>query len=178
MNSGRGGGLSWLGRLHQGSGMAMEWVEAGCAQCGETGTRTLLVVPHPDAPQGLSSVVACTGCGLRRLQPRPGPSSIGSYYQQAGGYNAYIGRKRGRRAQWLWDFLRDGPASPRGLTGPRRWLRPLTRPLARWLFDINVELDGRSDVRVLEVGSGFGDILIYLRSRGCRVLGTDLSDAA
>jgi SAM-dependent methyltransferase len=34
-------------------------------------------------------------------------------------------------------------------------------------------------LRVLEVGSGFGDLLVYLRSRGCEVLGTDLSaDAA
>jgi SAM-dependent methyltransferase len=50
--------------------------------------------------------------------------------------------------------------------------------MARWLFDINLFLGGRRGLRILEVGSGFGDILIYLRSRGCEVLGTDLSKEA
>lgn len=157
--------------------MPREWVSTSCALCDNAAFTPVLDVPHADAPGGRSQVVQCQGCGLRRLNPRPGPSSIGSYYADASGYNAYIGRKRSPRAQRVWDALRDGFAQPAGASLGVRLLRPVTRPLARWLFDINVPLDGRTGLRVLEVGSGYGDILIYLKSRGCQVLGTDLSEA-
>ena len=158
--------------------MPLEWVQTCCALCGTAAGNAVLDVPHADAPGGLSRIVACTACGLRRLDPRPGPSAIGAYYAAASGYNAYLGRRRSPRAQRLWNSLRDGFAAPAGSTATARILRPLTRRLAAWQFDINVPLDGRRGLRVLEVGSGFGDLLIYLRSRGCEVLGTDLSAAA
>lgn len=155
----------------------MSWVSTNCACCGESAARIVLEVPHRDAPGGRSGVVACAGCGLRRLDPRPGPESIGAYYAAASGYNAYVGRTRSPRSQALWNFLRDGAACPAGLGWMQRLLSPLTGALARWLFDINVPLRGRLGVRVIEVGSGFGDILIYLKSRGCVVLGTDLGES-
>lgn len=164
--------------LPQSFRMTREWVDTVCGQCGAAEVRPVLLVPHADAPGGRSHVVACAACGLRRLHPRPGPSSIGAYYDDASGYNAFVGRKRGARAQQVWDFFRDGFSRPVGISGPRRWLSPITRPLARWLFDINVPIEGRSGLRVIEVGSGFGDVLIYLGARGCKVLGTDLSKAA
>ncbi len=170
VESGEGLGQPWA--------MSRTWVETKCAQCGARETRPVLEVPHADAPGGRSWVAACAGCGLRRLDPRPGPDSIGRYYGDASGYNAYVGRKRGPMAQAAWDFLRDGYSLPGGLPLGQRLLRPFTRGLARWLFDINLSLDGRRGLRVLEVGSGYGDILMYLKSRGCEVLGTDLSEAA
>lgn len=155
-------------------GQAGAWVAGVCACCGAGQAKVVLEVPHPDAPDGMSAVVSCGGCGLRRLEPRPGPEVLGRYYAGASGYNAYAGRRRGPGFQRLWDFLRDGAARPAGI-GMLAWLfSPLTRPLARWLFDIVVPLRGQRGLRVLEVGSGFGDLLIHLQSRGCRVLGTDL----
>jgi SAM-dependent methyltransferase len=59
-----------------------------------------------------------------------------------------------------------------------RVLSPLTGPFAAWAFDINVALNRQRGLRVLEVGAGYGDILIYLRERGCETCGTDLSEAA
>lgn len=140
----------------------------------------MLPVPHVDAPGGLSHVWQCRKCGLRRLQPRPGPSVIGGYYAKAGGdnYNAYVGRQRSPRQQAVWDFLRDGSARPAGRSLLGRALGPIAARFARWQFDINVPVNGRTGLRVLEVGSGYGDLLIYLKSRGCEVLGTDLSPAA
>lgn len=138
----------------------------------------MLQVPHPDAPQGVSCVVSCRGCGLRRLDPRPDASSIGDYYAAATDYNAFVGRRRSPRAQRIWNFLRDGFSNPNSIGTFSRILRPITGPIARWLFDINVPLDGRTGLRVLEVGSGYGDILLYLKQRGCSVLGSDLSTAA
>lgn len=71
--------------------------------------------------------------------------------------------------------MRDCASRPGNASLSSTLLRPVLGPLARYQFDMNVELDGRRGLRVLEVGSGFGDVLIYLRSRGCEVLGTDVS---
>ena len=162
----------------QSSALTAGWIFPACAQCGQTAGESVLNVPHPDAPGGMSRVWKCAGCGLRRLQPRPGPDIIGHYYQQETGYNAFDGRRRSARAQALWDFLRDSFSRPRNARLSTRLARFAAAPLARWLFDINVRIDGREGMRVLEVGSGYGDILMYLRSRGCEVLGTDLSPSA
>ena len=137
-------------------------------------------MPHPEAPAGRSGIVRCQGCGLRRLDPRPDPVSLGGYYAatQVAGYNAYAGRVRTAGKQRVWEALRDGATRPpaQGVVG--RLARPVTGALARWLFDINVDLADRSGLRVLEVGCGYGDLLLYLRSRGAVVTGTDLSPAA
>ena len=126
----------------------------------------------------MASVWRCGRCGLRRLRPRPGPKALGRYYAEASGYNAFVGRKRSGRSQRVWDFLRDCRSRPAGWTGWRRWIAPVGALIADWAFDINVPLDGRTGLRVLEVGSGYGDILIYLKSRGCTVMGSDLSAEA
>jgi SAM-dependent methyltransferase len=153
------------------------WVTTTCALCGAHDARPLFRVPHADAPGGAAAVVRCA-CGLRRLDPRPAQATVAGYYAAERGFNAYAGRRRPPLKQALWNALRDGAAAPAGQSFAGRVARPLTRPLARWLFDVNVPLDRRRGMRVLEVGSGFGDLLVYLRSRGCDVLGTDLSPAA
>lgn len=154
------------------------WSSAPCFLCGRPDGEAVLTIPHPDAPSGLSFVRQCAGCGLRRLDPRPDPDALGRYYAEAAGYNAFHGRTRSPRHQRIWDALRDGFSRPSNASLRSRLTRWLTAPLARWLFDINVRLDGRKGLRVLEVGSGYGDLLIYLQSRGCHVLGTDLSSTA
>jgi SAM-dependent methyltransferase len=103
---------------------------------------------------------------------------VAGYYAAESGFNAYAGRRRGPLKQALWNALRDGFAAPAAQSLAGQLARPLTRPIARWLFDVNVALDERRGLRVLEVGSGFGDLLVYLQSRGCEVVGTDLSPAA
>ena len=160
--------------------MPEDWISTNCALCGTGEDEVIFTVPHEAAPDGKAFLVRCRCCGLRRLNPRPGPAIIGRYYATAGGenYNAYAGRRRTGNKQRLWEFIRDGATHPpkRGRRG--RLFAPVTGMLARWLFDINVDLAGRSDQRVLEVGCGYGDLLIYLRSRGARVIGTDLSPSA
>jgi len=54
----------------------------------------------------------------------------------------------------------------------------LAAPLSRWVFDISVRVDRVRPPRVLEIGSGYGDLLVYLRSRGCHVQGVDLDPRA
>jgi SAM-dependent methyltransferase len=154
---------------------ASPWETVGCVLCGNPQAWDVLVVPHPDAPDGRSAVVECRGCGLRRLSPRPTPSAIGGYYGTT--HNAFIGRTRGPRLQATWNWLRDvasgAPSRPH-----RPWLRHFARPIAAWVFDITVPLDGPRPPRVIEIGSGYGDLLLYLQSRGCTVTGVDQSAQA
>jgi SAM-dependent methyltransferase len=133
-----------------------------------------LLVSHVDAPGGISHVFQCARCGLRRLNPRPSQTIIGSYYKT--GYNAFVGRTRGPFKQRVWNWLRDANALPAG--SQLGWLRPLFGPLAEWAFDINVPLNGQTGLRVMELGCGYGDLLIYLKSRGCEVQGVDFDSRA
>lgn len=153
------------------------WIDTQCAVCGGLDGASILDVPHADAPHGVSAIWRCGQCGLRRLRPRPGARDLARYYGEAAGYNAFVGRKRSSRSQKIWNFLRDCSSRPEGRSTWTRWVGPVGARIAEWAFDINVPLDGRRGLRVLEVGSGYGDILIYLKSRGCEVLGTDLSEA-
>jgi SAM-dependent methyltransferase len=150
------------------------WVDTSCCLCNETAGRTVLPIPHPDAPNGRTRIIECSGCGLRRLDPRPGEEAIGRYYGDD--YNAFVGRDRGRAKQALWDLMRDAWSRPP--LRRRRMLEPVLAPLAAWAFDINVPLDTGVSLRVVEMGSGFGDLLIYLKARGCDVHGVDLDARA
>jgi SAM-dependent methyltransferase len=161
--------------------VASEWEPTQCATCGIRDDTVVFAVPHEPGPADGIAFVECRRCGLRRIDPRPGPELLGRYYgaQAGAGYNAYAGRRRHGWRQSAWEFLRDGAAHPRGQGLASRALSPLTGAMSRWLFDINIELRRRDGLRVLEVGCGYGDLLLYLRSRGCEVLGTDISpDAA
>ena len=146
------------------------WESAPCL-CGQVAGTIVLEVPHPDAPNGIAWVRRCQNCGLRRLDPRPSLKTIGRYYPTS--YNAFAGRNRGPNKQRAWDLIRDigskAPVRPKFLD----WVHPVASPLARWLFDIHIPLDTDPMPRVLEVGSGYGDLLIYLAARGCDVRGID-----
>ncbi|MBL9138230.1 MAG: class I SAM-dependent methyltransferase [Verrucomicrobiales bacterium] len=158
--------------------MAADWEKVSCALCQSTDGTSVLAIPQPDAPGGMAHVWQCRQCGLRRLEPRPSLRSLPDYYAAASGYNAYIGRTRSPRTQRLWNLLRDGYSRPAGLGPWTRLTAPLGRAIASWAFDINIPLNGIRGLRVLEIGSGYGDILIYLKERGCEVLGIDPSQDA
>jgi SAM-dependent methyltransferase len=145
------------------------WEACACALCGPAASERLLPIPQQD-DSGQSWLVRCAGCGLRRIDPRPSPALLPRYYDT--GYSAFAGRRRSPRKQRAWDLLRDAYARPAAPHERAAWLAPL-RPVARWALDINVALDGRRGLRILDVGCGFGDLLAYLRSRGCVVQGVD-----
>jgi SAM-dependent methyltransferase len=120
-------------------------------------------------------VARCFDCGLLRLDPRPSPEALIAGYSDS--YYAYVGRTRGRFKQAVWDALRDASSG----APDRRWLRSLrfaARPIAERVFDVNVPLDRRTRVTVLDFGCGYGDLLIYLKSRGCAVQGVDIDAQA
>jgi SAM-dependent methyltransferase len=57
-------------------------------------------------------------------------------------------------------------------------MRASVRGLIRRLVDVHVDVGGRYDQTVLDVGCGFGDLLIYFKERGFAVQGTDFSARA
>jgi 2-polyprenyl-3-methyl-5-hydroxy-6-metoxy-1,4-benzoquinol methylase len=149
---------------------AADWVATECVLCGPIEASVVLAIPAGDGAAA-TSVVRCARCGLRRLTPRPGPAALTAFYGTD--YNAFVGRTRSGTKQRVWDRLRDASARPIGydVAVPARWI---LGPFANWAFDINVPLGRRTGLRVIDIGCGFGDLLIYLRSRGCETLGVDL----
>lgn len=151
------------------------WESTRCALCGESTGKTILMAPHSDCPSEAAPLIECARCGLKRLGMRPDQDCIGSYYGDT--YNAFVGRFRGKLKQKLWNFLRDTASRPDSQRIPR-WISLLLAPVAFWAFDINVRVNDPGLRRVIEVGCGYGDLLYYLKSRGCTVQGVDLDERA
>ena len=152
------------------------WIFGPCDLCGDHEGRDIFEFQHSDAPDQRAFVRQCSGCGLRRLWPRPGPDVIAGYYPSTVG--AYSGRRRSGLKQAVWDLLRDGAS---GAPGRGRMLRPfgpIFRFAARRQFDINVPLSRDPLPRIIDIGCGFGDMLLYWKSRGADVLGVDLGEPA
>lgn len=151
---------------------AVRWVASRCAVCGSEGGEALFWLQRPDAT-GSSAIVRCGVCGLRRLDPRPADAVLSELYPDD--YYSYIGRRRSARKQQIWDAMRDVTSgvriAPLGIGG-------LIRAVACWRFDINVEFDPRSPPTVVDVGCGYGDLLLYLQSRGCATIGVELDERA
>lgn len=151
-----------------------EWIQTECAVCGRADASTVLSIPAAGGcPE--TRIVQCGTCGLRRLTPRPGPAALAAFY--GSDYNAFAGRMRSGSKQRVWDRLRDARARPQG-HDPGLLERWILGSFAEWAFDINVPLQHAAGVRVIDVGCGFGDLLIYLTSRGCDTLGVDLDPRA
>jgi SAM-dependent methyltransferase len=122
----------------------------------------LFAVQGDGEPGDRGAVVRCDRCGLRRLDPRPAQDQLDAYYQDS--YYSYLGRTRSPLKQRVWDAIRDVSGWPLAGAVPRR------------LFDI--DLRPRPGARVVDVGCGYGDLLIYLKSRGCDVLGVEFDPRA
>lgn len=149
-----------------------DWTAATCAVCANTGGTIAITVG--DAATGQrSSVIECDECGLRRLDPRPSDAALSIFY--ADDYYSYVGRRRSPLKQYVWDRLRDEHS---GVRPAPVGLRRLARAAARWQFDTNIDLSDQRRPRVIDVGCGYGDLLMFLQSRGCSVLGIELDGRA
>jgi len=134
--------------------------EAGaCLVCGATRTD---VVP-PASLAGLI-VVRCLGCGL--AWSRSGDPATATMSR------AGRSRERSGAVGWAADLLHDVASASPGRGQRLRMLCPLARPLAAWLLDVVVPLDGRSGLRVLALDDAA--MVTALAARGCVV--TDAGD--
>lgn len=144
-----------------------------CAGCKATAATELFTIDISGFPS--NALLRCDHCNLIRLRQRPTDTDLGSYYRES--YYAFTGRSRSVLKQLFWNMLRDYSSGIRTLPRPARGLKHVFQRLADRAFDINVPLSG-SLPNVLDFGCGFGDLLIYLRSRGCAVLGIDFDSRA
>jgi SAM-dependent methyltransferase len=152
------------------------WESTRCCVCGETRAKTLFDVGLPGATEETISIVKCVQCGLRRLESRPQADQLRRFY--GAHYYAYGGRTRPAWKQTVWDFLRDA-ASGVSQTRLATYAGPLSRRITAWLLDVNIEIPhDEPRPRVVDVGCGYGDLLVYLQSRGCSVLGVEYDAAA
>jgi SAM-dependent methyltransferase len=88
-------------------------------------------------------------------------------------YNAFVGRSRGPVKQHVWDLLRDLSSGRVGLTRHSEAMRRAAYALTSRVVDINLAPAPGSSPTILDVGCGYGDLLIYFKSRGCRVRGVE-----
>lgn len=153
----------------------MGWIDSSCALCGARGAEAVFDVPDDAAPHGHATVVRCHHCGLRRLDPRPDAESVKDYYGRS--YYTSRGRTRPAAKQLAWDMIRDLSRRSAHPTLRGHLVAGLASALARRIFDVNPPHLPASS-RVIEIGSGFGDLLIYLQARGCDVLGVDIDPVA
>ncbi len=147
------------------------WVFPECDLCGEREGPHILRLPHPEAPGGAAFIKECSGCGLKRLWPRPGEEIVQRYYDVL--YGPDVGRQRSPLKQALWDLLRDGASGAPGRGKTIRILHPFLQIVGDYLFDINVSLDRTAPLRILDIGCGFGDLLLYWQSKGAEARGID-----
>ena len=130
-----------------------DWECVDCDLCGSVHRELLFSLAHQAAPNGISSIVRCRSCGLIYISPRPRSERLSAYYPSTA--NANIGRTRGLFKQAAWNAARR---------------------VGMDLFDINLGIPKGNSL--LDVGCGYGDLLIYYESRGVNCIGVDFSELA
>ncbi len=112
-----------------------EWIEVPCPACGEdSDLRKFPIRAFPFAE--------CKQCGTVFHNPRPSPTQLQHYYQQAESYT-----------YWAENLFPASAAKRR-----EKIARPLAKDLARW-----VKKSGTGKGLLLEVGSGAGLFLEEMR---------------
>ena len=147
------------------------WLEQSCPVCGRSESQEVVTIGDPQAPGDGSHVVRCIGCGLRRLDRRPPDTALARYY--ADGYNSFVGRTRGPLKQRVWNLLRDLSGGHNVVTARVPALRRLAHRATSRLVDVNLDVSGRDEAEILDVGCGYGDLLLYFGSRGYGVRGIE-----
>lgn len=119
-----------------------------CDLCGKNDFAARYRAPDRlSGKSGLFQIVQCRNCGLAFVNPRPDAGQLARYYPAA--YPSY--QSAGGSAAWLKRILLW------------REVRMLSRILA-------------ADAKIIEVGSGSGEDLAYLRDRGgWEIRGTEIS---
>ena len=147
------------------------WLEQSCPVCRRSEARGVVTIDDQHAPGDGSHVVRCLGCGLRRLDRRPSDSALAGYYLDS--YNSFVGRTRGPLKQRVWNLLRDFSGGHNVATARVPTLRRLAYRATSRLVDVNLDLSSREEAEILDVGCGYGDLLLYFSSRGYGVRGVE-----
>ena len=123
-----------------------------CPLCGAEGLRYQFT-------HGATPIVCCSGCGLLMRNPQPADAELGAIYTE----HYFLGS--------------DGPQAMADETSR---LKRLTA--AVYLDEIEAKLgvdaQGRRGLRLLELGSGLGNLLVEAASRGYEVTGVEYAESS
>jgi 2-polyprenyl-3-methyl-5-hydroxy-6-metoxy-1,4-benzoquinol methylase len=122
---------------------------SACDICGMRQAHTLSLHDDRYGYPGRFTLLHCTGCGHRRLDVRMSDVQIGDLYTR------FYPRSQLDIESW------SAPAPTRGLAA---WWRGDAANAFRWV---------PPNVRVLDIGCGFGESLGYHRARGCDAHGAE-----
>lgn len=125
-----------------------------CPWCGTETNQTVLQLKDYFLTKEDFSIVECPCCGLRFTQPRPCPDVIGKYYQSEA-YYSHQENKKGFVPR-VYEFVKA--------------------------FNIKnkakIAIGGLPVGKLLDIGCGVGDFLVYVQKQGWDVHGVEPSDAA
>ncbi len=152
-------------------GKNMKWIN--CDLC-ESGNYNILYITKdryfPDK-NGEFQLVKCLNCGLIYLNPQPEPKDLENHYPTEN-YYAYKCEKEGRgiinnNKLDKWRYLRFA----------------IINPVSKIIHSLRSEIENElaylgpihSGMRVLDVGCGIGDKLLFYKERGANTFGVEIN---
>lgn len=138
-----------MNAVHVGEGRADATLRAVCTICGDGAHTDRNLYDDRYGYPGTFTLSSCPACGHRRLEATMSEAQIAELYTR------YYPRSELDIESW---------APPEPSTGIGAWWRGERADALRWV---------PSNVRVLDIGCGFGESLGYHRNRGCDAHGVE-----
>lgn len=153
----------------------MEYIEK-CIICGEKRAKPLYkTTDRMFGSRETFTSVKCESCGLIYLNPRPSVRSLGAYYPEAEYYSylPHIALNKGFKFS-LESYLKNKAYNRRNLTG--KIMRRILKWKGNYLWSIAASrLPG---AKILDVGCGTGDNLLFFKRFGWVTAGVEISAKA
>ena len=125
-----------------------------CPWCGTPTDKTVLQLKDYFLSQEDFSIMECPHCGLRFTTPRPAPEVIGKYYQSEEYYSHQQNNKG--LVPRIYEFVKSFNIKHKA----------------------SLAIGGLPQGRLLDIGCGVGDFLLYVKNQGWDVQGVEPSDDA
>lgn len=125
-----------------------------CPWCGNPTEKHVLDLKDYFLSKEDFKIMECSHCGLRFTTPRPGPDAIGRYYQ-SDEYYSHQENKKGLVPR-IYEFVKSFNIKHKA----------------------SLAISGLPVGKMLDIGCGVGDFLVYLQKQGWEVQGVEPSEAA
>lgn len=125
-----------------------------CPWCGKPTEKRVLELKDYFLSKEEFSLMECPACGLRFTNPRPSPEVIGKYYQSEN-YYSHQQNKKGFVPR-IYEFVKSFNIKHKA----------------------SLAVKGLPKGRLLDIGCGVGDFLVYVQKLGWEVHGIEPSDDA
>lgn len=160
-----------------------EIVYVNCNLCGNNDTERLYEVPEcTDQSSEVYSLVRCKNCGLVYVNPRPIDELLHKYYPQES-YYAYQKREESNTSfkDKLKNYLLEWGGGYRINSGDSNfsWKVILSKSIRKCtsFFLIGI-VPWKKDAKLLDVGCGNGDFLMWHKNHGWDVYGVEINREA